>query len=485
MLGGGGTDKRESQGSLKGIKLAPTLTLKQQEEVKQILQEYESLFRNIPGVAKGVEHQIDTGEAKPIAVNPYHITGGYVKKVGKEVRDMLKAGIIAPSESPWAAPIVLLDKTDGSVCFCLDFRKLNHVTKADAYPMPRLDNLIETTGRCHYITCLDLTKGYYQVKMNPRDQEKTAFRSPLGLYEFKVMAFGLKNVPTTFQRLVDKILNGLSRCTVAYLADIAVFSVTWEEHKVHLRHLQRLKEAGLTITANKCQIGGATIQYLGHMVGGGVIKPVEAKVEAISTWSTPTSKWKVLAFLGLAGYYRKFIPNFRKLAAPLSDLTRKKEPDEVKWTSACQQFFGALKGALMSGPVLAAPDYNQEFTVFTDASNARIWAVLCQPGPEGDLHPIAYISKKLLPREKHLSMVEKECLAIVWALQRLKPYIWERGFVLCTDHSLLIWLRSMKSKSKLLRWVLLLQDFNFTIKSVKGSLNIVADALSRKPESEG
>ncbi|CAI5799280.1 Hypothetical predicted protein [Podarcis lilfordi] len=248
-------------------------------------------------------------------------------------REMLKAGIITPSESPWAAPIVLLDKPGGSIRFCLDYRKLNHVTKADAYPMPRLDDLIEAIGQCHYITCLDLTKGYYQVKMDPKDQEKTAFRSPLGLFEFKVMPFGLKNAPATFQRLVDKILNGLREFTVAYLDDIAVYSPTWDKHKEHLGIvLQRIKEK------------------------------------------------KVRAFLGLASYYRKFIPKFSELAAPLSDLTRKKEPDKVKWTAACQQAFDALKSALTSDPVLVAPNYDREFTVFTAASNAGIGAVLCQQG---------------------------------------------------------------------------------------------------------
>ncbi|CAI5771464.1 Hypothetical predicted protein [Podarcis lilfordi] len=385
---------------------------------------------------------------------------------------MLKAGMIIPSESRWAAPIVLLDKPDGSIRFCLDYRKLNHVTKADAYPMPRLDDLIEAIGQCHYITCLDLTKGYYQVEMDPRDQEKTASRSPLGLFEFKVMPFGLKNAPATFQRLVDKILNGLREFTVAYLDDMAVYSPTWEKHKEHLGIvLQRIKEAGLTIKASKCQIGGLTIQYLGHMVGGRVMKLLETKK-------------KVRAFLGLASYYRKFIPKFSEIAVPLSDLTRKKEPDMVNWTAACQRAFDALKSALTSNPVLVAPDYDREFTVFTDASNAGIRAVLCQQGEKDDLHPITFISKKLLPRERHYSTIEKECLAIVWALQKLTPYIWGRTFTLCTDHSPLLWLRTMKTNSKLMRWALSLQDFNFTVKNVKGTLNTIADALSRRPAIE-
>ncbi|CAI5774520.1 Hypothetical predicted protein [Podarcis lilfordi] len=330
-------------------------------------------------------------------------------QIRNEVQEMLKVGIITPSDSPRAAPVVLVDKPDGSIRFFVDYQKLNHVTKANAYPMPLLDDLIETIGRCHFITFLDMIKGYYQVKMYPGDQEKTAFRSPLGLYEFKVMAFGLKNAPATFQRLVDGILHGLGEFTVAYLDDIAIFSQTWSEHKEHLELvLQRIKETGLTIKASKCQIGDSEIKYLGHMVGGGIIKPSETKVEAITNWPIPTSKKKVRAFLGLAGFYRNFFPKFSELAAPLTNLTRKKEPESVEGTSAGQQSFDALKNSLTTGPVLIAPNHDLEFTIFTDASNAGIRAMLCQPGEEDNLHPIMYVSKKLLPREKHLSTIEKD-----------------------------------------------------------------------------
>ena len=468
------------------IKLDPQLTQSQQEDVKQILTHYAPTFSNKPGIAKGVMHQIDTGDAKPIALAPYRITGHYIKTVTEEVQEMLKAGIIVPSSSAWAAPVLLLDKPDGTIRFCLDFRRLNHVTKSDAYPMPRLDNLIEKIGSCKYISSLDLTKGYYQIPMHPKDREKTAFRSPIGLYEFTVMAFGLKNAPATFQRLMDKVLNGLYDFTIAYLDDIAIFSKTWEEHKGHLKIvLHRIQEAGLTIKAAKCHIGGSSIKYLGHMIGDGQIKPLSAKVEAIATWPKPTTKKKVRAFLGLVGYYRKFIPKFSEIAAPLSSLTGKKITDPITWTAACQTAFDKLKNALISQPILATPDFGKPFTVYTDASNDGLGAVLCQPGAEDELHPVVYLSKKLLPREKHLSTIEKECLAIIWALQRLKPYLWGRTFELCTDHSPLIWLRSMKTNSKLMRWALILQDFDFTIKSVKGTLNIVADALSRKPGSHG
>ncbi|CAI5780349.1 Hypothetical predicted protein [Podarcis lilfordi] len=273
--------------------------------------------------------------------------------------------------------------------------------------MPCLDDLIETIGRCYFITCLDLTEDYYQVRMS-WGPGKTAFRSPLGLYEFKVMAFGLKNVPATFQRLVDKILHGLREFTVAYLDDIAIFSQTWSEHKEHLELvLQRIKKVDLTIKASKCQIGVSEIKYLGHMVGGGIIKPLETKVEAITNCPTPMSKKKVRAFLDLAGCYRKFIPKFSELAAPLTDLTRKKKPEHVEWTSVCQQSFHALKNALTTGPVLVATNYDIRVHHLYRCAECWDWsrAVLTGRGKQP--------ASDQVPREKHLSMIEKECFAIV------------------------------------------------------------------------
>ena len=466
------------------VKISPALTQDQQQELKLLINKYYKVFSNKPGIAKGVMHRIHTGNAPPQAVSPYRVTGPYKDKVRKELDEMLRENIIVPSSSPWSSPIVLVDKPDGSVRFCVDYRKLNLVTTPDAYPMPRLDNLIETIGGCRYISSLDLVKGFWQVRIDPRDQEKTAFCSPFGLFEFRVLSFGLRNSPATFQRLMDRTLEGLSDFTVAYIDDIGVFSNTWEDHLNHLEVvLQRLSAVGLTVKASKCQLGSPEIKYLGHMVGGGVIKPLEAKIEAISDWPRPNTKKKVRSFLGLVGYYRKFIPRFSEMAAPLTELTRKKTDDHVPWTSDCEEAFQKLKEALIHHPVLRAPDFDREFIVYTDASNTGVGAVLCQADDNGDQHPVSYLSKKLQKGERHLATVEKECLAIVFAVQKLSPYIWGRHFVLCTDHSPLQWLKTMKThNSKLMRWAMMLQDFDFEVKVVKGTMNCVADALSRRPE---
>ncbi|XP_078239566.1 uncharacterized protein LOC144585994 [Pogona vitticeps] len=466
------------------VKISPALTQDQQQELKMLLSKYHQVFSNKPGIVKGVMHRIHTGDAPPQAVSPYRVTGPYRDKVRKELDEMLRENIIVPSSSPWSSPIVLVDKPDGSIRFCVDYRKLNRVTTPDAYPMPRLDNLIETIGGCRFISSLDLVKGYWQLRIDPRDQEKTAFCSPFGLYEFRVLSFGLRNAPATFQRLMDQTLAGLSDFTVAYIDDIGIFSNTWEDHLIHLELvLQRLSAAGLTVKASKCQLGSPEIKYLGHMVGGGVIKPLEAKIEAVRDWPRPNTKKKVKSFLGLVGYYRKFIPRFSEIAAPLTDLTRKKADDRIPWTSDCEAAFRRLKEALINYPVLRAPDFDREFIIYTDASNSGVGAVLCQEDENGDQHPVSYLSRKLQKGERHLATVEKECLAIVYAIQKAKPYIWGRHFILCTDHSPLQWLKTMKThNSKLMRWALNLQDYDFEVKVVRGSVNCVADALSRRPE---
>ncbi|XP_078240038.1 uncharacterized protein LOC144586135 [Pogona vitticeps] len=378
------------------VKISPALTQDQQRELKMLLSKYQQVFSNKPGIVKGVMHRIHTGDAPPQAVSPYRVTGPYRDKVRKELDEMLRENIIVPSSSPWSSPIVLVDKPDGSIRFCVDYRKLNRVTTPDAYPMPRLDNLIETIGGCRFISSLDLVKGYWQLRIDPRDQEKTAFCSPFGLYEFRVLSFGLRNAPATFQRLMDQTLAGLSDFTVAYIDDIGIFSNTWEDHLIHLELvLQRLSAAGLTVKASKCQLGSPEIKYLGHMVGGGMIKPLEAKIEAVRDWPRPTTKRKVKSFLGLVGYYRKFIPRFSEIAAPLTDLTRKKTDDRIPWTSDCEAAFQRLKEALINYPVLRAPDFDREFIIYTDASNSGVGAVLCQEDENGGQHPVSYLSRKL------------------------------------------------------------------------------------------
>ena len=269
---------------------------------------------------------------------------------------MRQAGVIVPSTSEWSFPIVPVRKKDGSLRICIDYRRLNALSVGDAYPMPRIDDLIDLLGKAGFITTLDLAKGYWQVPLAPEACVKTAFSSPLGLFQFTVMPFGLQGAPATFQRLMDSVIAGLD-CCAAYLDDLIVYSGTWKEHLVHLEQVfSRLKQAGLTVKANKCQIGMKECVYLGHVVGKGQVRPEPSKLEAVVAFPVPKTKKDVRAFLGLSGYYRRFIPNYSSVAAPLSDLTKKALPKQVHWNDTCQKAFTSLKECLCKKPILNNPD---------------------------------------------------------------------------------------------------------------------------------
>ncbi|CAM4640752.1 unnamed protein product [Caretta caretta] len=476
-------------GGVEEVNLSMTLGRMQRQQIQELCTSYAPTFSATPGLTERAYHSIDTGNAHPIRVQPYRVSPQAKTAIEREIQDMLQMGVIRPSESAWASPVVLVPKPDGEIRFCVDYRKLNAVTRPDNYPMPRTDELLEKLGRAQFISTLDLTKGYWQVPLDESAKERSAFITHLGLYEFNVLPFGLRNAPATFQRLVDGLLAGLGEYAVAYLDDVAIFSDSWADHLEHLQKvLERIREAGLTVKAKKCQIGLNRVTYLGHQVGQGTISPLQAKVDAIQKWPVPKSKKQVQSFLGLAGYYRRFVPHYSQIAAPLTDLTKKKQPNAVQWTGKCQKAFNKLKATLMSDPVLRAPDFDKPFLVTTDASERGVGAVLMQKGPDQEFHPVVFLSKKLSERESNWSVTEKECYAIVYALEKLRPYVWGRRFHLQTDHAALKWLHTVKeTNKKLLRWSLALQDFDFDIQYISGASNKVADALSREsfPESTG
>lgn len=395
---------------------------------------------------------------------------------------MERLGVIERSDSAWSSPIVLVAKKDGTMRFCVDFRQVNAQTQFDAYPMPRLEELVERVGGARFITTLDLSKGYWQVPLAKEARPYTAFRSPRGLFQFTKMPFGLQGAPATFQRLMDRVLEGTGAFAGAYLDDIVVHSATWREHVEHLAEIfRRVHEAGLTIQPKKCTIAQAEVRYLGHIVGHGVIRPQTDKLEAIRNSPRPQTKKDVRSFLGLAGWYRRFVPNFATMAAPLTDLTRKSGSARVRWEEPHERAFAELKEALCSDAVLKSPDFGKPWTVQTDASGVGLGAVLLQG--EGDQQrPVAYISRKLFPRETRYSAVELECLAVKWALDTFRYYLLGRDFVLETDHRALKWLGQMKdTNARVTRWFLALQPFKFEVVYRPGKHNLVADYLSRHP----
>ncbi|XP_042320340.1 uncharacterized protein LOC121929090 [Sceloporus undulatus] len=475
-------DKREG-GNLEDIQIPTRLDSNQRTEFSHLTSRFASLFSPIPGLTMDPQHVVAADDNRPSAEQPRRVSPVAKQAIEKEINEMLEMGIIRPSRSTWASPVVLVPKKGGKeIRFCVDYRRLNSVTRPEQYPMPRVDELLEKLGRAKYLSSIDLTKGYWQVALAEESKHRTAFITHMGLFEFNVLPFGLRNAPATFQRLVDSLLRGCGDFAVAYLDDIAIFSDSWEDHLKHLETVfQRIQEAGLTIKAKKCQFVLERVTYLGHEVGQGTITPLQAKVEVIQDWPRPKSRKQVQSFLGLSGYYRRFVPHYSQIAAPLTDLTGSKKPKIVKWTEGCQEAFDTLKRALTSDPVLMAPDFDKPFTIATDASDRGIGAVLMQEGPDGFLHPVLFLSKKLSARESNWSIPEKECYAIVYALDKLKPYVWGRQFTLQTDHAALRWLHSVQgANKKLLRWSVSLQDFDFEIQHVAGASNVVADCLSRR-----
>ncbi|CAM4553043.1 unnamed protein product [Caretta caretta] len=263
------------------------------------------MFSAIPGLTERAYHSIETDNAHPIKVQPYRVSPQAKTAIEREIQDMLLMGVIRPSGSAWTSPVVLVPKPHGEISFCVDYRKLNAITRPDNYPMPRTDEILEKLGRAQFISTLDLTKGYWQVPLDESSKERSAFTTHVGLYEFNVLPFGLWNAPATFQRLIDGLLVGLGEYAVTYLDDVAIFSDSWAEHLEHLQKVfERIRAAGLTVKAKKCQIGLNRMTYFGHQVGQGTINPLQTKVDAIQKWPVPKSKKQIQSFLGLAGYYR-------------------------------------------------------------------------------------------------------------------------------------------------------------------------------------
>ena len=287
----------------------------------------------------------------------------------RELEEMKAHGIIQPAKSGWAAPIVIVRKKDGTIRLCVDYRRLNSVTRVDAYLMPRIDDLIDRLGQAAYISTLDLTNGYWQVPVAAKDRPKTAFTTPFGLYQFTRMPFGLQDAPATFQRIMDRLVDGLQDFASAYLEDLIVFSNIWRDHLRHLDAvLRRLKEAGLTAKPGKCQFGMRRCSCLGHVVGGDEVRVEVSKIEAVERIELPKTKKEVRTLLGLTGYYRRFVPDYSTMAAPLTDMTRKTQPNQVEWTLEGVASFERLKRALCAAPVLKTPNFTKEFVLQTDAT---------------------------------------------------------------------------------------------------------------------
>ena len=416
------------------------LSADQYEKLKRLIEENNDVFAlddSELGCTDVVQHVIETEGHPPIKQPIRRLPFVRRAKVSEMVDDMLARGVIQPSASAWSSPIVLVPKKNGDLRFCVDYRRLNKVTRKDVYPLPRIDDILDTLGGTRYFSSLDLCSGYWQIELDPESRPKSAFVTHRGLHEFVRLPFGLCNGPSTFQRLMEIVLSGLAwkNCFV-YIDDVLVCSQTFDDHLAHLQQVfDRLRSANLRLNAKKCVLLKDEVHYLGHVVSQAGIYPSSSNVTKVKDYPTPADVSQVRQFLGLASYYRRFIKNFSKIAAPLNALLRKDVSFE--WNDACEQSFVELKNCLTSAPVLAYPrfDVNVRFILETDASAQGLGAVLSQTQSDGKVHPIAYASRSLNVHEKNYSATELETLGLVWASRLFRPYLLGHKCVVYTDHA--------------------------------------------------
>jgi len=421
------------------------------------------------------DHSIPLLEgSNPVKVKPYRYPHSQKAQIELMIQEMLNEGLIQPSTSPFSSPIILVKKKDGTWRFCTDYRALNVLTIKDSFPIPTVDDLIDELHGATHFSKLDLRSGYHQILVKPEDRYKTAFQTHQGHYEWLVMPFGLTNAPATFQSLMNHIFQGwLRKFVLVFFDDILVYSPDWSSHLQHLETvLQVLQKEHLFAKLSKCSFGATNINYLGHTISNAGFAKEEDKIRVVKDWPKPTSLKLLRGFLGLTGYYRRFIRNYASLATPLTDMLKK---DNFKWTTAAEDAFMKLKEALTSSPVLALPNFTQPFTLETDASGIGIGAVLLQQA-----HPVAYCSKKLSTRQQKQSAYARELYAITQAIAKFRHYLLGHKFTIKIDQkSLKELLDQSLHTPEQQQWFPKFLGYDFTIQYKPGKENVVVDALSR------
>ena len=482
-------DARVPSTATSGQACAATVTA-EDPNVANLLQEYADVFPDkLPNTlppARGVEHAIELKPgSRPPPVRPLRQQSAKDSAVIDEfIQKGLASGQLQPSHSPYGSMLVIVKKKDGTPRVCVDYRALNEQTVKNKYPLPLMDELFDRVQGARYFSSIDLRDGFFQILMRKEDREKTAFRTRFGSYEYTVLPMGLCNSPSTFMQMMNDSLFDLRAFVLCFLDDILIFSRTREEHLQHIRRvLQRLREKKLYGKLSKCEFMRSEVGFLGHRIGADGLCVAPDKVDAVKSWPTPRNPHDVRSFLGLAGFYRRFVQNFSKLALPLTELTHDKAP--WVWAEPQQTSFESLKAALCSAPVLILPDPSKPFVLNCDSCAYAIGATLQQDHGNG-LQPVAYRSKKLSPAERNYDVREREFMAIMDACSHWRHYLHcDEPFVLKSDHSSLVHYMTMPNLTgRLARWVLKMQDFNCKLEYIPGPQNVVADALSRRPDLE-
>lgn len=479
----------------------PTLSTEQEKQAKALLHRHSAVFSRGEGdigCTSLVEHQIPLTDNIPIRQRYRRLPPSQYEQVKAHIQQLLEAGIVKPSCSPYSSPIVIVQKKGGDMRLCVDYRLLNAKTRKDAYPLPRIEESLDALTGAKWFSTLDLASRYNQVPVAEADKAKTAFCMPLGLFEFNRMPFGLCNSPSTFQRLMERIFGDQSfQSLLLYLDDIIIFSSSFEEHLQRLELvLTCLQKNQLKLKLSKCHFFQPEVKYLGHVVSASGVAADPEKVKAVEEWKQPTTTKELRSFLGFASYYRRFVEGFAKVAAPLHRLIAMAEANQNKtrsrvtalrshWTSECQQSFQTLKDQLIRAPVLAYADFTKPFILEIDASHAGLGAVLAQD-QDGQRKPIAFASRGLRPTERNMSNYSSrklELLALKWAVtNKFREYLLGAKFVVFTDNNPLSYLQTAKLGATESRWASELAMFDFDIRYHPGTANKNVDALSRLPD---
>ena len=457
------------------------------EKSKAMIQKFKDVFPDDlpkqlpPKRSSDFKIQLKDG-AKPVTRAPYRMSSVELAELKKQLDDLIAHGFIVPSKSPYGAPILFVRKKDGTTRMCMDYRALNDQTVKNSYPLPRVEDLLDQLQGAKVFSKIDLRSGYHQILIDEQDTWKTAFRSRYGLYEFKVLPFGLTNAPAHFMALMQEVFHELlDTCVIVFLDDVLIYSKNEQEHDEHLtRVLKLLRQHQLYAKLSKCELYQSVISFLGHTLSSEGVHMETSKVDAIQAWPEPMTISDLRAFLGLAGYYRRFIAFFSAIALPLTALLKKDKA--YAWNDEAARAFKKLKWAIQHAPVLVTPRQDLEFVVTTDASGYAVGASLSQDSGEG-LRPCAFMSKKMIPAERNYPVHEQELLAIICSLKEWRHHLHGRKFRVITDHHSLRYLHTQPHLSaRQSRWCEYLSQFDYKIEYMDGKQNVVADALSRRAD---